>query len=53
MMYLEKALSIGIEEGYVSSFTDELTAIVSLLEMDTTRRKKSGKQAVYVINCSP
>lgn len=46
-MHLEKALSIGIKEGYVSSFTDELTPMVDLLVMYTGKYKKSGKLAVY------
>ncbi len=45
--YIGKALSIGIEEGYVSSFADELTPMVSLLEMYTDKYKKSVKLAAY------
>lgn len=39
--YLGKALSIGIEEGYVRSFVDELSPMVSLLKMFVRKYKKA------------
>lgn len=45
--YLGKALSIGIEEGYVRSFVDELSPMVSLLKMFVRKYKKADNLAAY------
>ena len=44
--YFEKALSIGLREGYVSSFTDELAPMVYLLERYAGKHQ-SGRLAAY------
>ncbi|HWP97543.1 MAG TPA: LuxR C-terminal-related transcriptional regulator [Syntrophomonadaceae bacterium] len=44
---LEKSLSIGIKEGYVRSFVDELAPMASLLEMYIRKRKNRGRLAAY------
>jgi LuxR family maltose regulon positive regulatory protein len=45
--YLEKALSIGIGEGYVRSFVDELAPMVSLLATYTGSHKKATRLTAY------
>jgi len=45
--YLEKALLIGIEEGYVRSFTDELHPIVTLLEIYIKKHPGKNRLGTY------
>lgn len=45
--YLEKALSIGIEESYIRSFVDELSPMVSLLEIYIRHSRKSDCLLTY------
>lgn len=45
--YIEKALSIGIEEGYIRSFVDELDPMVSLLELYIERHNEEDRFAAY------
>lgn len=47
LKHLEKALSIGLEEGYVRSFLDELPVMASLLELYILKHKKEEKLARY------
>jgi len=47
VQYLEKALAVRIEEGYVRSFVDELSNMVTLLEMYIGRQKKGDRLAAY------
>jgi len=45
--HLEKALMIGMNEGYVRSFVDELAPMVSLLEIFIGKHKKGGRLTTY------
>lgn len=45
--YLEKALSIGIDEGYIRSFVDELDPMVRLLELYIKGHKGEDRLAAY------
>jgi LuxR family maltose regulon positive regulatory protein len=47
LKHLERALSIGLEEGYVRSFLDEFPVIASLLELYILKHKKEEKLARY------
>ena len=49
LYYLEKALSIGMEEGYVRLFVDELSPMVSLLELYMRSQKRKGRLIAYAI----
>jgi len=46
--YLEKSLSVGMEEGYVRSYVDELSPMVSLLELYIENHKKEDRITAYV-----
>jgi LuxR family maltose regulon positive regulatory protein len=47
MEYLEKSLSIGMQKGYVMSFVDELSPMVSLLEIYAIRHRDGNKHLAY------
>ncbi|MEN6324592.1 MAG: LuxR C-terminal-related transcriptional regulator, partial [Syntrophomonas sp.] len=48
--YIERSLSVGMEGGYVRSFADELSPMVSLLELFIRKNKKRNKQTKYARN---
>jgi ATP-dependent transcriptional regulator len=45
--YFEKALSIGIDEGYIRSFVDELDPMVLLLEQYIQRHNEENRLAAF------
>ena len=45
--YIKRALSIGMDEGYVRSFVDELSPMISLLELFIRKKKNPDRLAVY------
>lgn len=47
LKYIEKALRIGMREGYARSFADELSPMVSLLELYLGKGKKDSRTAAY------
>ena len=48
--YMTRALSIGVEEGYMTSFVDELSPMISLLELFIRKNKNPDRLAVYAKN---
>ncbi|MBV7272434.1 hypothetical protein JMF89_07050 [Clostridiaceae bacterium UIB06] len=48
--HFKNALSIGIKEGYVRSFVDEFTPMISLLEMYVKNNNKRNRLLVYAEN---
>lgn len=45
--YFEKALSIGIDEGYIRSFVDELNPMVLLLELYIEQHNEEDRLVAY------
>ena len=53
--HLEKALSIGMKEGYLNSFVDELAPMISLLEMYLGKHLNEDRLAAYakkILGCT-
>ena len=47
--YMEKALSLGIEEGYIRSFVDELEPMALLLELYLERHPEENSLTAYAL----
>jgi LuxR family maltose regulon positive regulatory protein len=46
-IYVKKSLSIGIEQGYIQSYVDELYPMITLLNAFTKEYKKNDKLMQY------
>lgn len=47
-VYISRALNIGMQEGYVKSFVDELSPMLSLLKLFNRKSSKRNKLTEYV-----